>query len=56
MNRIGMGLLKQSKGDKLLNRKDILLVLVQANSMKEDAHQMKDDDVMSCAYFKPILD
>ena len=55
MNRIGTGLLKQSKGDKTSNRKDILSVLTQANTMEEEAYQMKDEDVMSRAY-KHILD
>jgi hypothetical protein len=53
MNRIGTGLIK---GDKSSDRKDILSVLAQANSMEEGAHQMKDEDVMSRAYnLKPIL-
>ena len=55
MNRIGTGLLKQSKGDKSSHRKNVLSVLVQANSMEEKAHQMKDEDVLSRAY-KLILD
>ena len=55
MNRIGMELLKQCKGDKLSHRKDILSVLAQANSMEDEAHQMNDEDVMSRVY-KPILD
>ena len=50
MNRIGTGLLKQSKGDKSSHRKDILSVLAQANTMEEEVHQMKDEDVMSRAY------
>jgi hypothetical protein len=54
MNRIGTELLKQSKGDKSSYRKDVLSVLVQANSMEEKAHQMKDEDVVSRAY-EPIL-
>ena len=49
-----MGLLKQSKGDKLSRRKDVLSVLIQANSMEEKAHQMKDEDVVSRAY-EPIF-
>ena len=49
-----MGLLRQSKGDKLSRRKDVLSVLVQANSMEEKAHQMKDEDVVSRAY-EPIF-
>ena len=56
MNRIGRGLLKESKGDKSSSRKDVLSVLAQANSMEEKAHQMNDEDVMSRAYYKPILD
>ena len=55
MNRIGTELLKQSKGDKLSKSKDILSVLARANTMEEEAHQMKDEDVISRAY-KPILD
>ena len=55
MNRIGTGLLKQSKGDKSSPRKDVLSVLAQANSMEAKAHQMSDEDVMSRA-FKLILD
>ena len=57
MNRIGTGLLKQSrsKGDDSFQRKDVLSILAQANSMEEKAHQMKDEDVMSRAY-KLILD
>jgi hypothetical protein len=50
MRRIGKGLLKQSKGDKSSHRKDILSVLVQANGMEEEAHRMKDEDVMSRVY------
>ena len=49
MNRIGMGLLKESRGDKSSHRKDILSVLAQANTMEEKVHQMKDEDVMSRA-------
>ena len=55
LNRIGTGLLQQSKANKSSHRKDILSVLAQANSMEQEAHQMKDEDVMSRAY-KPILD
>jgi hypothetical protein len=57
MNRIGTGLLKQSKGkgDNSFQRKDVLSILAQANSMEEKAHQMNDDEVMSRAY-KPILE
>jgi hypothetical protein len=53
MNRIGMGPLEKSKGNKSSHRKDILSILAQANTMEEKAHQMKDEDVMSRAY-KPI--
>ena len=49
MNRIGTGLLKQSK-DKSSHRKDVLSVLAQVNTMEEKAHQMKDEDVLSRAY------
>ena len=53
MNRIGTGILKQSK-DKSMHRKDILSVLAQANTMEDEAYQIKDEDVMSRAY-KPIF-
>ena len=49
MNRIGTGLLKQSKGDESSQRKDILSVLAKANTMEDEAHRMKDEDVMSRA-------
>jgi hypothetical protein len=55
MNRIGTGLLKQSKSDKTSTRRDILSVLAQANSVEEKVHQMSERDVMARAY-KPILD
>jgi hypothetical protein len=55
MNHIGTGLLEQSKGVKSFQRKDILSVLAQANSMEEKAHQMNDEDVKSRAY-KYVLD
>jgi hypothetical protein len=55
MRRIGTGLLEQSKGDKSPDRKNVLSVLIQANTMEEKAHQMKDEDVLSRAY-KLILD
>ena len=55
MNRIGTGLLKQSKSDGSSTRKDILSVLAQANTREEKAHQMSDGDVLSRAY-KLILD
>jgi hypothetical protein len=54
MNRIGTGLLEESKGVKSFQRKDVLSVLAQANSMEDKAHQMNDEDVMSRAY-KSIL-
>jgi hypothetical protein len=54
MNRIGRGLLNRSKGDKSSHPRDILSVLAQANSMEQEAHRMKDEDVMSRAY-KAIL-
>jgi len=47
MNRVGTELLKQSRGDKLSHRKDILSVLVHVNTMEDEANQMKDEDVMS---------
>src|ERR1700728_4333576 len=49
INRIGTGLVKQSKDDKLLH-KNVLSVLVQANTMEEKAHQLKDEDMMSRVY------
>ena len=54
LNRIGTGLLKQSKGDGSSARKDILSVLAQANTMEEKAHQMSDSDILSRAYIKPF--
>ena len=50
MNRIGTGLLKQSKDDKSSHRRDLLSILAQANTMEEKAHQMTDEDVKSRAY------
>ena len=50
MDRIGTGLLKQSKSDKSSTRKDILSVLAQANSMEEKGHQMSEGDVLARAY------
>ena len=55
MTRIGTGLLKQSKGDNSSHHKNILSILVHANTIEEKAHQMNDEDVMSRAY-KLILD
>ena len=49
MKRIGRDLLKQSRGDKTSHRKDILSVLAKANTMEDEARQMKDEDVMSRA-------
>ena len=47
MNRIGTGLLMQSRSDKSSSlRKDILSILAQANTMEEKAHQMKDEASM----------
>ena len=50
MNRIGTGLLKQSKDDKSSHHKNVLSVLVHANAMEEKAHQMTDEDVLSRAF------
>ena len=50
MKRIGTGLLKQSKGDNSSDRKSILSVLIQANTLEEKSHQMKDEDVLSRVY------
>ena len=50
MNRIGTGLLKQSKNEKSSTRKDILSVLAQVNTMEEKAHQMSEEDVLSRVY------
>jgi hypothetical protein len=49
MNRIGTELLKEGKGDKSSYRKDLLSVLVKANTMEGEAHQLKDEDVVSRA-------
>jgi hypothetical protein len=54
MNRIGTRLLKQSKGDKSSHCNDMLSVLAQANALEEEAHIMKDKDVMSRRAHKPI--
>ena len=56
LNRIGTGLLRQSKNDKSSSRKDVLSVLAQANSMEDKAHQMSDRDVLSRAYKNLFLD
>ena len=50
MRRIGTGLLKQSKGNKSSDRKNVLSVLIRANTLEEKAHQMNDEDVLSRAY------
>ena len=56
MGRIGAQLLNQTKednqGDKSSSRKDILSLLVRANSMQDlpEAQRMKDEDVMARAY------
>ena len=50
MKRIGMGLLKQSKDDNSSDRKNVLSVLIQTNTLEEKAHQMKDVDVLSRVY------
>ena len=59
MKRIGSDLLKQSKasheGTKSSGRKDILSLLVQANTMEDLAGRMTDQDVVDRVY-KFILD
>ena len=61
MDRIGTGLLKQSKASqensKSSSRKDILSLLVQANTMQDvpEAQRMTDEDVLARAY-RVILD
>ena len=50
MKRIGTRLLKESKGNKSTDRKNVLSVLIQANTLEEKSHQMKDEDVLSRAY------
>ena len=59
MKRIGSDLLKQSKASlddiKSLGRKDILSLLVQANTMEDLAGRMSDEDVLDRAY-ELILD
>jgi len=47
MKRIGTGLLEQNKGVKPSDRKNVLSVLIQANTLEEKSHQMKDEDVLS---------
>jgi hypothetical protein len=62
MNRIGTGLLKQSKpsqddgkGNKSPRRKDILSLLVHANSTEAEAQRLSDEDVLSRVY-QVVLD
>ena len=59
MKRIGTDLLKKSKAshedNKSSGRKDILSVLIQANTMEEPSGQMSDEDVLDRVY-KLILD
>ena len=63
MNRIGTGLLKQTKASladdkansKSSRRKDILSLLARANAMEEEAHRITDEDIMARAY-RLILD
>ena len=54
MNRIGSDLLKQSKAshedNKLSGRKDILSLLVQANTKEDLAGRMSDQDVLDRVY------
>ena len=58
MNRIGTGLLKQTKAsladdkanNKLSRRKDILTLLVRANTMEEEAERITDEDMMGRTY------
>ena len=55
MKRIGTDLLKKSKDNKSSGRKDILSVLIQANTMEDLSGQMSDEDVLDRVY-KLILD
>ena len=54
MNRIGTDLLKQSKASdedsKSSGRKDILSLLVQANTMEDVQGRMTDEDVLDRVY------
>ena len=54
MNRIGTDLLKQSKAshkdNKSSGRKDILSLLVQANTMEDVQGRMTDEDVLDRVY------
>ena len=54
MNRIGTDLLKQSKAchedNKSSGRKDILSLLVQANTMEDLQGRMTDEDVLDRVY------
>ena len=59
MNRIGTDLLKQSKAchedNKLSGRKDVLSLLVKANTLEDPQGRMTDEDVLDRVY-KLILD
>ena len=59
MNSIGSELLKQNKasheGNNSSGRKDIISLLVQANTMEDLAGRMSDEDVLDRVY-KFILD
>jgi hypothetical protein len=63
MNRIGTGLLKQTKASladdkansKSSRRKDILSLLARANAMEEEAQRITDQDMMARGY-RLILD
>ena len=57
MNRIGTGLLKQcklsqddGKGNKSPRRKDMLSLLVHANTAEAEAQRLSDEDVLSRVY------
>lgn len=54
MKRIGSDLLKQSRasyeGNKSSGRKDILSLLVQANTLEDLPGRMTDEDVLDRAY------
>ena len=56
MNRIGTGLLKQSKtaleddkGSKS-QRKDILSLLVHANTLEAEGQRIREEDILACAH------
>ena len=59
MNSIGSDLLKQNKasheGNKSSGRKDIISLLVQANTMEDLAGRMSDEDVLDREYKLLIL-